>query len=86
MAGAGVRPPALPVLEEHAVEHGEDDVLLGLGETADALELALELGRGAALAGPGRRSVGNAEEDVGGHGEEPRELGDERDGDAKLAV
>ena len=58
----------LALLEEHAVEHREDDVLLGLGEAADALELALELGRGAALAGAGgapsatprRTSVGTA--------------------------
>jgi len=34
------------VLEEHAVEHGEDDVLLSLGEAAHALELTLELGGG----------------------------------------
>ena len=31
------------VLEEHAVEHGEDDLLLGLGEAAQAFELARQL-------------------------------------------
>ena len=35
-----------PVLEEHAVEHRETDLLLHLGQAAEALELALELGRG----------------------------------------
>ncbi len=47
----------LPVLEEDAVEHGEHGLLLSLGEAADALELALELG--SALAGL-RQSEGHA--------------------------
>jgi len=61
----------LSVVEEDAVEHGEDDALLGGGEAAEALELALELGGGAAF--PGRcagRCPADAEECVGGHGEE----------------
>ena len=69
---------------EDAVEHSEDDLLLGLGEAADALELALELGGGPALAGGfGRGRAGDAEQDVGGHVEERRELGHERDGEAE---
>ena len=55
------------MLGEDAVEHGEDGLLLGLGETRGTLELALELGRRAPLAGVG---AGNAEEHIGGHGEE----------------
>lgn len=48
---------ALSVVEEHAVEHGEDDVLLGFGEAAEALELALEFGRGAAFSRTTGRSM-----------------------------
>ncbi len=55
------------MLEEDAIEHGENGLLLGLGEAADALELALQLGGGPALAGLG---AGDAEQDIGGHGEE----------------
>lgn len=39
------------MLEEYTIEHGEDGLLLGLGEAGEALELALELGGGPALAG-----------------------------------
>ena len=56
-------PAVLPLLLEDAIEHGEDGLLLGFGEAADALELALELGGGPALAGVG---AGDAQEDVGG--------------------
>ena len=52
----------LPVLQ-HAVKHGEDDLLLGLAQAAEALEL----GGGPACAGAG---VGDAEQHVGGHIEE----------------
>ena len=72
----------LAVLEEHAVEHGEDGVLLGFWEAAHALELALELGGGPALAGV---RAGDAEEHVGGHGEERGESGHEGDGEAEAA-
>ena len=41
----------LPVLQQHPIEHGEDGLLLGLGEARETLELALELGGGPALAG-----------------------------------
>lgn len=51
------------MLEKNAVEHGEDGLLLGLGEASEAFELALELGGGPALAGA-RGGVGDAEEDV----------------------
>lgn len=51
---------------EDAVEHGEDGLLLGFGEAGEALELALELGGGAALAGGG---AGDPEEDIGGDAE-----------------
>ncbi len=67
------------MLEEHAIEHREDGELLGLGEAADALELALELGRGPALAGLRAR---DAEQHIGGDGEERGELGHEGDRDA----
>jgi hypothetical protein len=63
------------VLEEHAIEHGEDDLLLGFGEAAQALELALELGRGPALPLGGGPRAGHAEQDVGGHTEARGELG-----------
>jgi hypothetical protein len=33
-------------LEEHAVEHGEDGLLLRFRQAPEALELALELGGG----------------------------------------
>jgi hypothetical protein len=72
---------ALGLLED-AVEHGEDGLLLGFGEAAQALELALELGGGPALAGVG---AGDAEEDVGGDAEEGGELGDEDHGEAEAA-
>jgi len=72
----------LGLLEKQPVEHGEEDVLLGFGELADALELALELGGGPALggglAGAGR---GHAQEHIGGHIKERGQRGDERDGD-----
>lgn len=70
------------MLEEHAIEHGEDGLLLGLGEAADALELALELGGGPALAGLRAR---DAEQHIGGDGEERGELGHERHGEAEPA-
>ena len=70
------------MLEEHAVEHGEDGLLLGLGEARETLELALELGRGPALAGVRAR---DAEQDIGGDREERGELGHERDGEAAPA-
>ena len=59
------------MLQEHAVEHGEDDLLLRLWQAAHALELALELRRGPALPrGFARVRAGDAEEHVGGYGEE----------------
>ena len=70
------------MLEEDTIEHGEDDLLLGLGKAAHALELALELGGGPALAGV---RAGNAEEHIGGDGEERREAGHEGDGEAEAA-
>lgn len=70
------------MLEKDTVEHGEDGLLLGLGEAADALELALELGGGPALAGLRAR---DAEQHVSGHGEERGESGHEGDGEAKPA-
>jgi hypothetical protein len=74
------------VLEEDAVEHGEDDSLLGLGKTADALELALELGGGATLAGGlGGGWADDADEDVGGDVKEVGELGDEGHGETEAA-
>lgn len=73
-------------LLEYAVKHGEDDVLLRLGEPTYALELALELGRGPALPGGcARVRAGDAEQHIGVHGEEVRELGHERDGEAEPA-
>lgn len=75
------------MLEEDAVKHGEDDVLLRFGQAAHALELTLELGRGPALAGgsaaarPGRAR--DPEDHVDGHVEEGRELGHEGDGEAE---
>ena len=74
----------LPVLQKHAVEHGEDDLLLGLGEAANALELTLELGGGPALPVGGPRA-GNPEQHIRGHAEERGELGDEHDGEAQAA-
>ena len=71
---------------EDAVEHGEDDVLLGVGEAAQALELALEFGRGAAF--PGRRAgrcPGDAEQRIGGHAKEGGERGHEHDGEPEAA-
>jgi|SRR6185437_2993371 len=76
----------LSVVEEDAIEHGEDDVLLGFGEAAQALELALEFGRGAAF--PGRRAgrcPGDAEERVGRHGEKRGERGHEHHGEPEAA-
>ena len=70
------------MLEEHAVEHGEDSLLLRLGESGEAFELALELGGGPALAG---LRAGDPEEHVGGHGEERGEPGHEGDGEAEAA-
>ena len=70
------------MLEEHAVEHGEDGVLLGLGEAGEALELALELRRRAALAGAG---VSDPEERIGGAAKERGELGDQDHGEAEAA-
>ena len=76
----------LSVVEEDAVEHGEDDALLGGGEAAEALELALEFGRGAAF--PGRRvgrCPGDPEQRVGGDAKEGGELGHEHDGEPEAA-
>ena len=70
------------MLEEDAIEHGEDGLLLGLGEPAEALELALELRGRPPLAGVG---AGDAEQDIGRDGEERGELGHERDGEAEPA-
>ena len=70
------------MLEEHDIERGEGGLLLGLGETGEALELPLELARGSALAG---MRAGDAEQDIGGDGEERGELGDERDGELEPA-
>lgn len=70
------------MLQEDAIEHGEDGLLLGLGEAGEALELALELGRGAPLAG---MRTGDAEQDIGRHGEERGEPGHEHDGEAEPA-
>lgn len=76
----------LSLLQEHAVEHGEDNLLLGLGEAADALELALELWRRPALAGGlAHGGAGDAQEHVGGHVEERREPGHQRDGEPEAA-
>ena len=72
------------MLQEHAVKHGEDDLLLGLGKSADALELALELGGGLALPVGGPRA-GDAEQHIGGLGEERGEPGHEGDGEAEAA-
>ena len=77
-----MRTLGLAVLLEDAIEHGEDGLLLGLGEAGEALELALVLGGGPPLAGVG---AGDAEEHIGGHGEERGESGDEGDGEAEAA-
>jgi hypothetical protein len=45
---------------EDAVEHGEDDVLVGFGEAAEALELALENALGGAAAATARQSTNGA--------------------------
>ncbi len=50
-------PRSAPLLVgEEAVQHGEDEVLLGFGEPREPLEPALELRRGPTLAAgcPGR--------------------------------
>lgn len=66
-----------------ALEHVEDESLLGLGEAAEAFELALEAGRRAALGGGlGARDT---QEFVGRHREQLRELGDEGDREAEAA-
>lgn len=70
------------MLEEDAIEHGEDGLLLSLGEATEALELALERRGRAALAGMG---AGDAEQHIGGHREERGELGDERHGEPEPA-
>lgn len=69
---------------EHAVEHGEDDLLLGLGESADAPELALELGGRPALAGM-RVCLGDARGARRWGTKEGGERGHKRDGEAKAA-
>lgn len=58
----------------------------GPWESAQALELALELGCGPALdAARGRASNGDSEQHVGGHPEECGELRNERDGEPQTA-
>ena len=70
------------MLEQDAIEHGEDGLLLGLGEAGEALELALELGGGTALVGV---RAGDAEQHIGQDGEERGEPGHEGDGEAEPA-
>ena len=67
---------------EGAVEHGEDDLLFGFGEALEALQAALELRGGPALGG---RGAGDAEQDVGGHTGQRRQLRHERDGEPEPA-
>ena len=72
----------LPALEQHAVEHGEDGLMLGLGEAGEALELPQELRGRPALAGV---RAGDAEQHIGRQGEERGELGHEGDGEPEPA-
>ena len=73
------------MLEEHTIEHGEDDLLLGFREAADALELALELGGRPALPLGGGPCAGHPEQHVGGHTKERGDLGQEHDGKPQAA-
>jgi hypothetical protein len=61
-------------LEEHTVEHGENEPLLGFGRRLKRFELALELGCAPALTGRlvGARA-GDAKQHAGRHVEEVRE-------------
>jgi hypothetical protein len=51
-------------LSEHAVEHLDDEALLGAGKLGDAFELLLELGRRPALATWCRRPIFGARYDL----------------------